>query len=140
MSIRNWILTIIAILSMGLLAQGCAIAPTDRSQIKDGETRQQVEKVLGSPIKSVKTAAGGRSDTYSYNAGAAGMSVGQLRVLNDFWLMWLAPVVVAVDRTKAYEGQKGKIEVTYGPDDRVIGMATLTKHAATSRCRGGVIC
>ncbi len=49
-------LAIITILSMGLLAQGCAITPTDLTPVQERATRQQVEKVLGSPVKSVKTA------------------------------------------------------------------------------------
>ena len=39
-------LAIIAVLSLGLLAQGCAITPTDLTPVQSGATRQQVENMV----------------------------------------------------------------------------------------------
>ncbi len=83
-----------------------------------GSTRGEAELQLGSPIASVTTPEGNRTDIYEYELGnepSAGRAIGHgvMDVLTlGLWEVVGTPI-------EGFTGSKHRITIVYGPDDRI---------------------
>ncbi len=86
-----------------------------------GSTRGEAELQLGSPISSVTTPEGNRTDIYEYELGnepSAGRAIGHgvMDVLTiGLWEVVGTPI-------EGFTGSKHRITLVYGPDDRIISI------------------
>ena len=86
-----------------------------------GSTRGEAELQLGSPISSVTTPEGNRTDIYEYELGnepSAGRAIGHgvMDVLTlGLWEVVGTPI-------EGFTGSKHRITIVYGPDDRIISI------------------
>ncbi len=86
-----------------------------------GSTRGEAELQLGSPIASVTTPEGNRTDIYEYELGnepSAGRAIGHgvMDVLTiGLWEVVGTPI-------EGFTGSKHRITLVYGPDDRIISI------------------
>jgi len=83
-----------------------------------GSTRGEAQLQLGSPISSVTTPEGNRTDIYEYELGnepSAGRAIGHgvMDVLTlGLWEVVGTPI-------EGFTGSKHRITIVYGPDDRI---------------------
>jgi hypothetical protein len=109
-----------------LLASGCSVGMAmhgqkepDLSVVRIGACRSEVELQLGSPKQSVSLEDGQRVDVYEYEFGnepSAGRAIahGTLDVLTlGLWEAVGTPV-------EGFQGEKGRLAVTYNGDDKVV--------------------
>ncbi|MFQ5846626.1 MAG: serine protease [Candidatus Methylomirabilales bacterium] len=89
--------------------------------LRVGSTRGEAELQLGSPVSSVTTPDGGRTDIYEYELGnepSAGRAAGHA-VLDVLTLgIW----EVAGTPIEASQADKHRITIIYGPDDRILAI------------------
>ncbi len=134
-------MAIAVVLLSGLGVVGCSnairsssVKATDYSSIEVGATRESVESVLSSPIESTSFDEG-KIDTYEYDRGHPGGGRGPWRITGKGYPGWLTPEIFLVplieavlvpieikQRQQRIAEQKGTMQVTYGPDDRVVAM------------------
>ena len=86
-----------------------------------GSTRGEAEMQLGSPISSVTTPEGNRTDLYEYELGnepSTGRAIGHgvMDVLTlGLWEVVGTPI-------EGFTGSKHRMTIVYGPDDRIIAI------------------
>lgn len=119
------------LLVVALANGGCSLAivshdieATDLKPVHVGATRAEVEEVLGSPVAS--EAKGTQYVvTYEFDRGQLQEDVDEstmrtyLEIYGPFWEPILTPISL-IDLARRINEQKGRLPVTYGPDDTVI--------------------
>ena len=86
-----------------------------------GSTRGEVELHLGSPVSSASNPDGARTDVYEYELGnepSAGRAIGHgiMDVMTlGIWEVIGTPI-------EGVQGEKRRITITYGTDDRVLAI------------------
>ncbi len=136
MNIANSRGTFAVLLSVYLALTGCSVGMAlsgkqdpDLGAIRVGASRGEVELQLGSPVRTATNADGGRADVYEYEMGnepSAGRAAfhGAMDVLTlGIWEAVGTPM-------EAFQGEKRQLMVTYGADDRVVSLESVTATAA----------
>jgi hypothetical protein len=89
----------------------------DLGQVKIGESKEQIELQLGSPIKSAMLPDGYRVDIYEYEVGNQ-TSYGRAAIHGTLDLLTLGIWELAGTTYEAYKGDKYKISIKYDPNNR----------------------
>lgn len=103
--------------SVGMAIEG--ITPPDLRLVKQGESRAQIEKVLGNPVRTQPTVHAGSVDTYTYivgdrpHVGRAVMHLVLDIVTLGLWEFYGTPIELA-------QGTKKRLEVEYDSADTAI--------------------
>lgn len=121
-----------------LTLSGCSVGMAmsgkqspDLGAIRVGSTRGEVELQLGSPAQSATLPEGGRVDIYEYEVGnepSAGRAIGHgvMDVLTlGLWEVIGTPI-------EGFTGEKRRIKINYGPDDRVTAIGAAPPPPAAS--------
>ncbi len=123
---RTAITAVVVWLSLGLAGCSVGMALSGKKDpnlgaFRVGSTRGEAELQLGSPISSVTTPDGGRTDIYEYELGnepSAGRAIGHgiMDVLTlGLWELVGTPI-------EGFTGSTHRISIVYGRDDRIIAI------------------
>ncbi len=102
---------------------GCTVSvePTDLSSIRLGTDSTAVERILGKPLKSVKS-----KDlilaTYSYDRGGSRKVIrpGTKDSVDVIFLFPLLPIAADLRRQQLERDQKGRLAIIYDSADRIV--------------------
>jgi hypothetical protein len=130
----GWLLPLVQLLAIGSLA-ACTVTRfmegergTDLSRVTVGAGQQEIEAIVGTPVREWQSAPGIRYRLYSYDEGAPPRSGdAATMVYLDVVSIGLAEVFVAADNARGGHAYKpfhvrSFLAVAYGDDDRAVGI------------------